>query len=129
MFHFWFSFLLYFSLWRCCLNMCSDFVIFVCLANIIESVLSGRVYFSRGIQNFKIKVGVGGSLTTQNNLTDLPAAAYYYHFGDGNLSRSYLVSWATYSSALLRTLSRNERLIFIIIIYAAVIKILLIFWF
>ncbi|XP_065220774.1 atos homolog protein A-like [Planococcus citri] len=62
------------------------------VGNVIESVLSGRVHFTNCIENFKIKVTCGGSFgSIQNSTTDLPAAAYYYHFGDGILSKSYLV--------------------------------------
>ncbi len=60
--------------------------------NVIESVLSGRVYFTRAIENFKMKITCGGLSVMQNNSTELPAATYFYHFGDGDLSKSYLVS-------------------------------------
>ena len=51
------------------------------------------MYFSRVVDNFKIKITGCVPFGSHTTGTELPAAAYYYHFVDVDLSRSYLVSW------------------------------------
>lgn len=67
-------------------------IVFALLGNVIESVLSGRMYFSRKVDNFKVKITSSVPFSCHGGGTELAAAAYYYHFGDVDLSRSYLVS-------------------------------------